>query len=229
MLAELDGITVVNRQQKEYLTNIVGIPARRVFVIPNIVEDVFFDPPASPPGFDPGLEGYVLCTGNICPRKNQLALIQACRRIGVPLLLVGHLLTGEAEYGRAVEEEIGDDPQVRWVRGLPQGSAHLAAAYRRAAVFALPSYKEEQPLSALEAVAARKPLILGDRPYARQDYYAGALVADPRSVAAIAAALRKAYSRPDEFRPPDSAIQSCRRATVGRAYADAYDALGSEL
>jgi glycosyltransferase involved in cell wall biosynthesis len=230
MIAELDGITVVNRQQKDYLTGIVGFPADRVFVIPNIVEEIFFAPPTEPNEFDPqlfdpGIENYAICAGNVCPRKNQLALAKACRKIGVPLLLVGPALTGEAEYARAVEDEIANNPMVRWVKGLPPASPQLASAYRRAAVFALPSYNEEQPISALEAAASGMPLVLSDRPYARQDCYAGALAPDPKSVDAIAAALRRALDRPDKHRPPASAIADCRRPIVGRAYANAYRAL----
>ena len=225
MLAQLDGVTVVNKQQKQFLVNTIGFPAEKVFVVPNIVDDIFFAAPKSADGFELDIDNYVICVGNICRRKNQLALVKACRKIGVPLLLVGQVLTGEEEYGRAVDDAMANDPGIRWIKGLTPGSVQLAAAYGRAAVFALPSYGEQQPISALEAAAARKPLVLADRPYSKQEFYANAILADPNSVDAIAAAISRARDRPDAFCPPDAIIEECRREKVGAAYSMIYQKL----
>jgi glycosyltransferase involved in cell wall biosynthesis len=97
MLAMIDCVTVVNNAQARYLVGTVGFPAGRVTVVPNLVDDIFFRTSGAQPGAF-GIENYVLCTGNICRRKNQLALVTACRKLGVPLLLVGNVLTGEEEY-----------------------------------------------------------------------------------------------------------------------------------
>jgi glycosyltransferase involved in cell wall biosynthesis len=224
MLAQLDCITVVNSEQKKYLINTLGFPTEKVFVIPNVIDDIYF---AGKEEVDDDfeIENYVICTGNICPRKNQLALVRACRKIGVPLLLVGNVLTGEEDYGRAVAEAITSHSGVRWVKGWPPGSAELAAAYRRSAVFALPSYSEQQPISALEAAASRKPLILGARPYAKQEFYEHALLVNPHSVEAIAAALRKALDRPEAYCPPAATLERCRHDKVGSAYLAIYKQL----
>ena len=192
MLAMIDCITVVNKAQARYLVGTVGVPAEKVTVVPNLVDDIFFGTAGGAEVGAFGIENYVLCTGNICRRKNQLALVGACRKLGVPLLLVGNILTGEEDYGRAVAEAIAVGDGFRWIQGLIPGSVELAAAYKGAVVFALPSYLEAQPISALEAAASRKPLVLGDRPYARQEFYVRAALADPGSVDAIAAAIRKA-------------------------------------
>jgi glycosyltransferase involved in cell wall biosynthesis len=149
MLAEISCITVVNFEQARYLVSTVGFPAEKVTVVPNIVDDIFFAVGSGTEAVTFGLENYVLCVGNICRRKNQLALVNACRKLGVPLLLVGNILTGEELYGHAVEEAIAAGQDFRWIQRLEPGSEAVAGAYRSAAVFALPSYLEQQPISAL--------------------------------------------------------------------------------
>lgn len=225
MLAQIDGITVVNRQQKQFLVNTIGFPSEKVFVIPNVVEDIFFDFPESAEGFQLDIDNYVICVGNICKRKNQLALVKACIKIGVPLLLIGYVLSGEENYGRAVNDAMVNNPNIRWIKGLMPGSAQLAVAYGRATVFALASFDETQPISALEAAAARKPLVLADRPYSKQEFYANAVLTNPDSVDSIASALVKALDHPDAYCPPAPVIGECRQNKVGTAYLAVYQKL----
>ena len=225
MLAQIDCITVVNGEQKAYLVNTIGFPKEKVFIVPNVIADIYFTVQERTDDTDLGIENYVICTGNICRRKNQLALARACGKMGVPLLLAGNVLTGEEDYGRAVAEAVASYSGLRWVKGLPPGSVQLAAAYRRSAVFALPSYFEQQPISALEAAACRKPLVLGSRPYAKQEFYEHAILADPHSVEAIAKALRKALDRPEAYCPPAATLELCRRDKVGAAYFEIYQRL----
>jgi glycosyltransferase involved in cell wall biosynthesis len=225
MLAMIDCVTVVNQAQARYLVGTVRFPAERVTVVPNLVDDIFFETAGGtdPRGF--GIENYVLCAGNICRRKNQLALVGACRKLGVPLLLLGNVLTGEEDYGRAVAEAIAARDGSRWIQGLSPGSVELAGAYWGAVAFALPSHAEQQPISALEAAASGKPLVLGDLPYARQEFYTGAALADPQSVDSIAGALQRALDHPAAHCPPRSVIEQCRKEKVGAAYMAIYQRL----
>jgi glycosyltransferase involved in cell wall biosynthesis len=225
MLAALDCITVVNEAQAKYLVGTVRFPAEKVAVVPNVVEDIFFGTGDTQSGAAVGIENYVLCVGNICLRKKQLSLIGACRKLGVPLLLVGRTLTGEEAYGQAVAEAVSATESVRWIPWLNPGSAELAAAYRGARVFALLSRIEQQPISALEAAATRTPLVLADRPWAKQEFYQHAVLADASSVDTIAMALRKALDNPDQHCPPTSVIQQCRKEEVGAAYMAVYQRL----
>jgi glycosyltransferase involved in cell wall biosynthesis len=225
ILATIDVIIVVNRVQARYLIGAARVPAEKVMVVPNQIDDVFFE---TGPGPEPGvfgIENYVLCVGNIRRLKNQLTLIGACRKLGVPLLLVGNVLTGEEDYGRAVAEAVAAGKDMRWIPWLTPGSVELASAYRGAAVFALLSHLENQPISALEAAASRKPLVLADRPYARQEFYERAARADPNSVDAIARAIRKALDNPDAHCPPPLVIEHCRKEEVGAAYMSIYQRL----
>jgi glycosyltransferase involved in cell wall biosynthesis len=229
MLAALDQITVVSKDQAEYLVRAIRFPSEKVTVIPNVVEDVFFRMAGLSKHSALETGGYILCVGNICRRKNQLALVAACRKLGVPLLLVGNILTGEEGYGNAIKQAIAVGDRMRWVQGLESGSDELAALYRDAAVFALPSYLEQQPISALEGAASGKPLVLGNRPYARQEYFETAALADPRSVDSIARALQKALSQPDTHVIPPSNLEEFRRERVGAAYMSLYQRLSQDV
>lgn len=224
MISCLDALTVVNRAQAKYAHVTTGLSFEKIAVIPNIVDDVFYMTEGQVNSFSaPDFRDYVVCTGNISRRKNQLALVHACRQLGVPLILIGKALTGEDDYGLAVKDAMRGNPQMRWVEGFPPGSIELAAAYHFAAIFALPSYGEQQPISALEAAAAGKPLVLADRPYAKQEYYGNAALVDPASVDSIATGLRRALNKPQVFRPPREIIEQCRMSEVGRAYAAIYE------
>jgi glycosyltransferase involved in cell wall biosynthesis len=223
MLKAVDCITVVNEEQARYFVNMMRLPPQKVMVVPNVVDDIFFEPNSGIAVESIGIENYVICTGNVCSRKNQLALIAACRKLGVPLLLVGKVLTGEERYGQAVAEAIAAEKSLCWIQGLDPGSTELAEAYRGAVAFALLSFIEQQPISALEAAACRKPLVLADRPYAKQKFYMHAALADPHSVDSIVGALRRALDQPGVHCPPPSVVEQCRRERVGAAYMAIYE------
>jgi glycosyltransferase involved in cell wall biosynthesis len=225
MMPAIDCITVVNKARARYLIGTVGFPRQKVTVIPHLVENTFFSAGVGAKSARFGIGSYVICVGNVCRRKNQLSLVRACRKLGVPLLLVGSVMTGEDDYGQAVAEAMAVGDGFRWVNGMSPGSAELAEAYRDAAVFALPSYDEQQPISALEAAAMRKPLVLGDLPYAKQEFYEHAAVANPRSVEAIAGAICKTLDNPAAYCPPAAAIEPCRKENVGAAYMEIYQRL----
>jgi len=190
-----------------------------------LVDDIFFEAGRGEGAGVFGIENYVLCVGNIRRLKNQLTLVSACRKLGVPLLLVGNVLTGEEEYGRAVAEAVAAGKDMRLIPWLTSKSAELASVYRNAAVFALISRLEHQPISALQAAASRKPLVLADRPYARQEFCEHAALADSSSVNSIARAIRKAIDNPDAHCPPLHAIEPCRKEEIGAAYMSIYQRL----
>jgi glycosyltransferase involved in cell wall biosynthesis len=77
----------------------------------------------------------------------------------------------------------------------------------------------------LEAAAGGIPLVLGDLPYARQEFYTGAALADPRSVDSIAKAIQQALDDPAAHCPPRSVIEQCRKETVGAVYMAIYQRL----
>jgi glycosyltransferase involved in cell wall biosynthesis len=223
MLPLVDRLVVVNREQAKTAEKLLGFPGDRISVIPNIVEEIYFDggEPAGGSG-DFGIENYLVCTGNICRRKNQLVLAQAAIEEGIPLLIVGRPLTGEEDYADALGKLIGRSANVRWVLGLPAHSPELRAAYRKSAGFVLVSADETQPISALEAAAMGKPLLLSDNMWARQSFYQGACLVNPFSLESVRDGMQRVMDQPDRFKVGPEELEQCRRRSVGEAYAKAY-------
>lgn len=222
MLPWLSALTVVNDGHAQYAASVLGVNKRKIYVIPNIVEDIFYAPPLNAPNLNIDFHDYVLCTGNICARKNQLMLAKACKKLDIPLLLIGGVMPGEEQYGVAVAEIINSSKKMKWINGFPSGSQELAAAYQNSLLFALPSYLEAQPISALEAGAAKKPILLANKPYANQEFYKNAALVTPDSEDSLISGLRRIMDCPSNYQPPESALELCRRERVGDAYLNMY-------
>jgi len=220
LLACVERLVVVNDAQAQAAASLWDFPLERIAVIPNVVAEQFYGAKSTPGAGDAG--GYVLCVGNLCRRKNQLALVQACLQARVPLLLVGEVLAGEERYAAAIGRALAQHASARWIGGLPANSQALLDAYLGASAFALVSERETQPIALLEAATLRKPLVIADQPYARQKFYQKARLVDWRSPRAIAQGLSDVLSQPCKYVPDEAALAECSSRKVGRQYADAY-------
>lgn len=221
MLELIDVLVVVNELQALSAQVLLGCDRSKIRVIPNIIEPQYFLSNIASIQPVTALTNYVLCTGNVCRRKNQVNLAKAAMAEGCPLLIVGDVLEGEQEYGRELQECIMG-ANVEWIKGLPAGGDRLVAAYAHASIFALPSFGEQQPISALEAAAMGKPLLLGDRSYARQSYFEPANLVNPNSIRSIRKGLKEIFHAPADFCPPASVLDDCTRTRVGEQYKAIY-------
>lgn len=148
---------------------------------------------------DPGLFGgppragrtpQVLSAGRIEPRKNTLSLVRACRAAGLPLVLVGDHRPDDP-YARACLRE-ADEAGFEHHRGTSQ--AELVERYRRAAVYAQPSWYETPGLATMEAVCAGCAVLTTDRGSTREYFGGLAHYCDPWEPGSIAAGLRAALA-----------------------------------
>jgi glycosyltransferase involved in cell wall biosynthesis len=226
VLEGVDVLVVLNRGQADAAENLLRIAPGLVRVIPNVVESAFFEAANEPIAHDLlGAKAYLLCAGNICRRKNQVTLARAALAVGCRLLIAGDVLAGEEAYAATLSRTIEGRADVTWVRGLPPGSPELIALFQKCGGFALPSFSEQQPLSALEAAVLGKPLLLGDRVYARQPQYTNARLVDPTSVAEVAKGLRDILDYPARHVPPSELLDECRADRVGAAYSSVFTEL----
>ncbi len=148
-----DKVIVNSFIEEEALVRLCKIDSERIQIVPNAVEDIFFEP-ADPELFRNAFDVYgpfVLNVANVEPRKNQLAFLKALKAFpDLQLITVGGIREGWyrdsclAEGGR----------QFRIIDQLPPGSELLRSAMAACEFFAMPSLIETPSIASLEAAAA---------------------------------------------------------------------------
>ena len=214
---KVDAIIAVSEIEKETIRKFYGFPEQRIHVIPNMIGDIYLDETPAPNTF--GVTDYVLCTGNVCQRKNQLNLVRACNRLKIPVLLIGNEMPGEEIYAANVRNELAKNASGRWIPGVQPNSEMLKSAYQHCRLFALLSYLENQPISVLEAQAMGCRILLASRPYTRQSLFKDLPTVDPDGLDAITRAVEQAYHGPV---PATPAIGECTMKNVARRHAEVY-------
>jgi glycosyltransferase involved in cell wall biosynthesis len=198
-------VLAVSDFTKREAVELLGLPEERVTVIGNAVDPVF-----SPEGRR--AEGdYVLAVGTLEPRKNLARVVEATRRAGLELRVVGARGWGGVETPG-------------WAGEVPD--EELAELYRGAQALAFPSLYEGFGIPVLEAMACGAPVVTS-RGGATEEVAGGAAVlVDPYDVDAIAAGLQEADARREELR----ALGLARaQAYSWEAVADAVETVWREL
>jgi glycosyltransferase involved in cell wall biosynthesis len=172
LLAVADQILPNSRSEAAQLIRFFGVREQRIQIVPNGVMPSFDGASAEPFLARNGLAPFVLFVGRIEPRKNPLGLIQAIRRIGLPLVVIGTAPPGHQSYEDDCRRAGGD--RVTWLGHLDHHDPLLASAYAAARVFALPSWFETPGLAALEAALAGCSVVI--TPYGSTRDYFGELV-----------------------------------------------------
>ena len=153
---------------------------------------------------------YLLSVSNSYPHKNLPALVQAFDTIAteIPhrLLLVGGPGRGEAELTAAIAAPRHAD---RIERRSGLGDAELAACYRGADLFVLPSQYEGFGLPVLEAMQAGVPVVTTRGGSLAEVGGTVAMFADPGTPAALAEAIMHSLSRTSSER--EAVVEAGRR------------------
>ncbi len=144
------------------------VPADRVHVVPNGVEEVFLQ--SRPASRGP----WLVCTATITERKRVVELAEAAVAAQTPLWVVGKAYAESDAYAKRFLELARQQPKLIRYEGPIQDRAKLAQVYREARGFVLLSTMESLSLSALEAAACECPLLLSDLPWARTVFQSGA-------------------------------------------------------
>jgi len=200
-LRRADALVAVSEHTRRELVELLGIPVTRVTVVPEGVDCDAFRPVPERLLEEP----YILYVGSEQPRKNLDTLFRAFARLraGFPdlkLVKVGAAGGCEAPFRRVTlkrAEAAGVLPDVVIAGEVSQDE--LLAWYSGARCLALPSRHEGFGLPPLEAMACGCPTVLstgGALPEVVGD--AGLVYGPPDDVAALADALRRVVSRPDE-------------------------------
>jgi glycosyltransferase involved in cell wall biosynthesis len=214
----IDKFVVLNDVQSKILENFYNIPSHKISIIPNIVEENYFELPKFNFSDKYNFSDFILCTGNISRRKNQYNLAIACVNAKFNLLLIGNILQGEEEYAIKLNHLISNNSNILWIKELPKGSDDLVSAYYSAMAFALPSLEETQPISLLEATAAQKPILTLNRAYSKQKFYINAVRADSSDFLSIERNLLNLINSKN-INPH---IEECHSYNVASAYLNVY-------
>ena len=174
-----DAVVAVSAFTRDELVELLDVPGERIRVVPNGLEPVFTEAGPKAPG------DYVLAVGTLEPRKNLGNAVEAAKRAGVELRVVGAPGWGGVEVpgwaGRVDDEE-------------------LAALYRGARCLVFPSLYEGFGLPVIEAMACGTPVVTS-RGGATEEVAGGAAVlVDALDPDAIAAGIAEAEARRDELR-----------------------------
>jgi glycosyltransferase involved in cell wall biosynthesis len=206
ILKYVDLLLVVNELQADTAVKIYGFPRDSIEIIPTMLNPLFFDlnSVASPIN---GYQNYIVCAGNILPRKNQIRLAQAALKAKCSVIFVGNVMGGDETYAAEFGKIVDSNPSLTWYKWLSWES--LFGLLRNCKAVALPSFNECQPASGLEAAALQKPLLLANRPYARQEFYSGALLIDPKSVQSIADGLERIINDPLQYTLSRELVNQC--------------------
>lgn len=155
---DADGIVCVGEDEAEHWRK----RHPHVLHLPNGVDTALFDGERVRGGPEKGGRGdfRVVCVARIDRQKDQMALVEALgRHPEMRLRLVGPVTQPDyLEELRARATALGVDGRLEVVGALPPGSAELAAEYRGADAFALPSRHEPFGIAVLEAWAAGVPV-----------------------------------------------------------------------
>lgn len=196
---------IANTPWEKYLMQFkFGARAEKIHVVPNGVEEVFFQTPKTARG------EWLVCTATVTARKRVLELARAAVEARAPVWIIGKAYSENDDYAKRFFRFAKENPQFIRYEGAIGDRAELARIYRGARGFVLLSTMETRSLSAEEAAACECPLLLGDLPWARSVFNQGATfcpVTD--STAATATVLRKFYdAAPTLPGPPKPATWS---------------------
>lgn len=145
-------------------------------------------------------EGFVLAVGHFESRKNYPRLIDAIallrdRGRSCSLVIIGN----DSGERKAVEEKVASlnlAAGVKILSGITD--LEVRCAYKLCSLFAFPSSYEGFGIPILEAMAARRPIVLSDIPVFREITQNEGVYFPPHDVNLMAQAIEKTLSREDE-------------------------------
>ena len=221
LLRMADAVLPNSRAEALQLVRVFDADPARLRVVPNGVDPRFAG--ASPDLFRSlhGDEEFVLYVGRIEPRKNVKGLIEAVRKAGMHLVVIGDAPPGREAYLRACRS--AGAASVRWLPAVEHDDPVLASAYAAARVVALPSWFETPGLAALEAALAGRAVVVTPYGCAREYFGEYAEYARPDRPRELAKALARAWWSGPDLRLARHVVERFLWSEVALQTAEVYD------
>lgn len=176
--------------KKDFLLRFPFVPSEKVSVI-------YAGPFNSNPSPNVSDAKTILCIGTLCPRKNQLRLIQAYSQLPITvsshyqLILVGARGWQDDEIIRAANQT----PGVSWLQYVPDEV--YESLLTSCAIFALPSLYEGFGIPVLDALQRGVPVLTSKRGSLSEVAGNAAILVDPEDVSSIRDGLLALVCNPD--------------------------------
>jgi len=201
-------LITITQADANALQMIHHIDKSKIHIVPNAVNENYFNATSDAWQKTFGTEQFILCVGAIQPRKNQLLLLKAANQLQLPVVLIGPELPGWEDYAKKVEDEqkINAAYGGRWIKNLTNENPLLASAYASCRLFVLLSTDETQPLSILQAMAVKKPVLLLKASYTNEPPFNKIPTITAQNIQSVAADLKKHWERgvvvplPEDYR-----------------------------
>jgi glycosyltransferase involved in cell wall biosynthesis len=168
---QANAFIVLNRAEKNYAMFYYGWPSQITHVIPEGVDDVFFDETVAARHRD-----ALFYPSYICPRKNQVEIAKVAKELKIKVLFAGKDQGEYPEYFNDFQKELDGEYAV-WL-GEVRDRRELAALYKGTLGTFLASDFDNQPLVLLESLASGRPAMGPDLPSIRS-HYGGAIHYSP--------------------------------------------------
>lgn len=192
-----DALVANTPWEKHLMEYLFGADPQKTHVVPNGVEEVFFNSASVTRG------PWLVCTATLTERKRVLELAQAAVVAQTPVWIIGRAYAQNDAYsGKFMAFAKAN---AKWIRfeGAINDRGELAKIYRAARGFVLLSTMETRSLSAEEAAACECPVLLSDLPWAHGTFARGAQFCPVTgSISATAEALRRFYDAAPKLPPP---------------------------
>lgn len=179
--------------EEEAMVRLLRIDSSQIRVVPNGVDALFFEP------ISQGLfrntynvsGPYILNVGNIEPRKNQHAFLEALRAFPeYKFVVIGNV---RAQWYKDACVDMGRDQFIH-IDALPHESEMLRSAFSGCEFFAMPSLVETPSIASLEAAASGAKLLSTSRGSAPEYFKDMATYVDPLDLSSLRTGICTALS-----------------------------------
>jgi len=196
MIKHVDLVVGISRSSREEFEGFASMMPAQGLTGPRVVECLLPGeaPIQGPP--TPTQVPVVLVVGSHEPRKNHLAVLQACEvlwREGLEfnLRFIGGSAWMSDDFDHRLDELVGAGRPIRLDKKIPDDA--LWRAYSEARISLFPSLHEGYGLPVAESLAVGTPVITSDYGSTREiaDLGGGCLLVDPRDDDALTDALRR--------------------------------------
>jgi glycosyltransferase involved in cell wall biosynthesis len=224
---KVDIFTVVSDEQKYSLSKFYNISFDKIVVIPNIINNVFFENSNKVLINQYNLpENYIISVGNICDRKNQLNTAIAALELNINAVFVGEFIDENTESSKKLLKLLKLNSQSLFhINKLSPNSLDLVSLINNSNGFVLPSYNETQPISLLEAAALNKPIVTSNRPFGYQQPFNKTILVEPNSINSIKKGIEKMVKNSYNLNIDKNDLDQFKDHSVAEKYLQVYNNL----